>query len=122
MSLLARYLEQHGIPTVVIATARDIVETCKVPRFLFVDFPLGNPCGEPYEVAQQREIFNQALELLENAKEGGTTIEAGYHWSKGQQWKETIFTPEQPFLSADAEQEWLQRKQAYRQLKAEGKL
>ena len=122
MSLLARHLEQNGIPTVVIATARDIVETCNVPRFLFVDFPLGNPCGEPYDVDQQRAIFNQALALLETAEKGGTTVEAGYRWSHGETWKETVFTPEQPFLSADAEQEWLQRKEAYRQLKAAGKL
>ncbi len=40
-SLVARHLEANGIPTVVIATARDIVESAAVPRLLFVDFPLG---------------------------------------------------------------------------------
>ena len=41
MSLVARHLESSGISTVVIGSARDIVEECGVPRFLFVDFPLG---------------------------------------------------------------------------------
>ena len=40
MSLVARYLEAHGMPTVIIGSALDIVERCGVPRFLFVDFPL----------------------------------------------------------------------------------
>lgn len=122
MSLIARYLEEHGIPTVVIATARDIVESAAVPRLLFVDFPLGNPCGEPWHVEQQREIFEQALRLLETAERGQTTVEAGYTWSDGEEWKELVFTEERPFLSGAAKEAWLARKEKYRQLKAEGKL
>jgi hypothetical protein len=122
VSLIARYLEEHGIPTVVIATARDIVETCGVPRLLFVDFPLGNPCGEPGDVAQQRAIFEKALRLLEQATEGRTTWEAGYRWSKGEAWKQTVFTEAQPFLTGEAKEKWLARKAAYRQLKQEGKV
>lgn len=122
MCLIARYLEEHGIPTVVIATARDIVEHCGVPRLLFVDFPLGNPCGEPYDVDQQRAIFEQGLALLESATAPRTTVEAGYRWSGGEAWKELIFTEEQPFLIGAAYDEWMARKEAYRKLRAEGKL
>lgn len=122
MSLIARYLEEHGIPTVVIATARDIVESAAVPRLLFVDFPLGNPCGEPWHVDQQREIFEKALRLLETAERGQTTHEAGHVWSDGEEWKDLVFTEERPFLSGEAKQAWLERKEKYRQLKAEGKL
>ena len=64
MSLVARHLEQAGIPTVVIGSARDIVEQCGVPRFLFTDFPLGNPCGAPYDVAMQSSIVGMALDLF----------------------------------------------------------
>ena len=122
MSLIARYLEENGIPTVVIGTARDIVESANVARFLFVDFPLGSPCGEPWETDQQRAIFEQALSLFETATVPGTTVEAGYAWSKGQKWKDLIFTEEQPFLRGDAEAEWLARKEEYRKLRAEGKV
>ncbi len=122
MSLIARYLEEHGVPTVVIGTARDIVESANVPRFLFVDFPLGSPCGEPWDVAQQREIFEQALRVLETATVPGTTVEAGFRWSKGQTWKDTIFTEAQPFLRGDAEAEWRARKEEYRRLREAGKV
>ena len=47
VSLIARYLEENGIPTVVMGCAKDIVEHCGVPRFLFSDFPLGNAAGKP---------------------------------------------------------------------------
>ena len=122
MSLIARHLEANGIPTVVIGTARDIVESAAVARFLFVDFPLGSPCGEPYDDAQQKQIFQQALDLLENATQPQTTVDAGYAWSQGDDWKATVFTPEQPYLSGDAEQAWLDRKEAYRRLKRDGDL
>ena len=36
----------NGIPTVVMGCAKDIVEHCGVPRFLFSDFPLGNAAGQ----------------------------------------------------------------------------
>ena len=122
MSLIARHLEENGIPTVMIATGRDIVETCGVARLLFVDFPLGSPCGEPDNVEQQRRIFEMALRVLETAVDPRTTFEAGFKWSKGEKWKELIFTEEQPYLEGAAEDEWLARKEVYRQLRAEGKV
>jgi hypothetical protein len=49
VSLIARHLEVNGIPTVVMGCARDIVEHCGAPRFLFSDFPLGNSAGRPHD-------------------------------------------------------------------------
>ena len=68
MSLVARHLEENGIPTVIIGTARDIVEHCGVARFVFSDFPLGSPCGEPFNSDMQSRIIGAALDLLETLK------------------------------------------------------
>ncbi len=122
MSLVARHLEEHGIPTVVFATARDIVEHCGVPRMVFVDFPLGSPCGEPEDAAMQRQVVEMGLRLLETAAGPRTTREAGLRWSKGEKWKELIFTQEQPFLSGQAHEQWMARKALYRKLKTEGEV
>lgn len=122
MSLVARHLEANGIPTVVIGAAKDIVEHCAVSRMLFVDFPLGNPCGEPYQVEMQQAILEKALRLLENAKTSQTTTEAGYAWSQGEAWKQTVFTEEQPWLHGEGHEKWIQKKELYRQLRAEGKV
>lgn len=64
MSLVARHLEEAGIATVIVGSAQDIVETAGVPRFVFVDFPLGNPMGRPGEIAEQRHTVEAALELV----------------------------------------------------------
>ena len=61
-------LEENGIPTVVIGSARDIVEECGVPRFLFSDFPLGNPCGKPDDSMMQRDTIGYAFDLFEARK------------------------------------------------------
>jgi hypothetical protein len=81
VSLGARLIEEAGIPTVVVGSARDIVEECGVPRFVFVDFPLGNPCGKPYDVDMQRSIVGLALDTLEKAFAPRTTVQAPFVWN-----------------------------------------
>ncbi len=88
MSLVARYLEEHGIPTVIMGCARDIVEQCGVPRFVFSDFPLGNPCGRPFDRAMQRGIVGLALDVLESAIVPRTTVQTPYVWSDDPSWRD----------------------------------
>ncbi len=89
MSLVARELEAGGIPTVVVGSARDIVEECGVPRFLFNDFPLGNPCGVPYDTAMQQAIVGHALDLFESARLPRTTVQSPFLWNPADEdWKQ----------------------------------
>jgi len=81
VSLVSRHLEAAGIPTVVIGSARDIVEECGVARFLFVDFPLGNPTGKPDDTKGQTEIVDQALTLMGQAWEPRTTVMSPQVWA-----------------------------------------
>ena len=122
MSLAARYLEEHGIPTVLFGCARDIVEHCGVPRFVFSDFPLGNPTGKPYDIDMQRDVLSLGLDLLVNATTPGTTVVTPYEWSADHSWKDKVFSSEQPFLDPEATRKWLERKDAYRVLKSTGKI
>ena len=122
MSLAARYLEEHGIPTVLFGCARDIVEHCGVPRFAFSDFPLGNPTGKPYDIDMQREVLSLGLDLLVSATTPGTTVVTRYQWSADHSWKDKVFSSEQPFLDPEATRKWLERKDAYRALKSTGKI
>jgi len=88
VSLVGRHLEANGIVTVVIGSARDIVEQCGVARFLFSDFPLGNPCGRPGDRDMQRSILGMALELVESARAPRTTLQTPYLWSEDESWKD----------------------------------
>ena len=87
MCLIARHLEANGIPTVILGSALDIVEHCGVPRFVFADFPLGNPCGKPYEVDMQRSIVTACIELFETADRPRTTTRIPYRWSEDESWR-----------------------------------
>lgn len=122
VSLVARALEEHGISTVILATARDIVEHCGVPRLVHADFPLGSPCGEPHNPEQQRAIFEIGMKLLEAAFAPRTTVQAPFKWSKGEAWKDLVFTEKQPFQTPEVEQRWNEKKDLYKKLKTAGKL
>ena len=87
MSLAARTLEAAGIPTVVMGCAKDIVEWVGVPRFLFSDFPLGNPCGKPKDGASHATTLELALKLLAGAPGPRTTFQNPIRWSDDARWK-----------------------------------
>ena len=94
-SLVARYLEEHGIPTVVMGCAKDIVEHCGVPRFLFSDFPLGNSAGKPHDQASQDQTLELALKLLESAVGPRTTLQSPIRWNDDGSWKMDYYNLEQ---------------------------
>ena len=87
VSLAARYLEANGIPTVVMGCAKDIVEYAGVPRFLFSDFPLGNPSGRPHDPESQALTLELALRVLETAPGPRTTVQNPQIWSANPDWK-----------------------------------
>ena len=87
VSLAARHLEENGIPTVIMGCAKDIVEYCGVPRFLFSDFPLGNAAGRPRDLQSQRFTLGLALSLLEAAPAPRTTVQSPLRWSEDPSWK-----------------------------------
>jgi hypothetical protein len=87
VSLVARHLEANGIATVVMGCAKDIVEHVGVPRFLFSDFPLGNPAGRPHDPESQALTLELALRLLESAPAPRTTVQSPLRWSADPDWK-----------------------------------
>lgn len=87
VSLIARYLEAHGIPTVIMGCARDIVEQAGVPRFVWSDFPLGNSAGKPNDRDSQRQTLALALDLFETAELPRTTCTSPQVWSDDDSWK-----------------------------------
>ena len=87
MSLVARHFEANGIPTVIMGCAKDIVEHCGVPRFLFSDFPLGNSAGRPFDLESQALTLELALRVLETAPAARTTVQSPLRWQEDASWK-----------------------------------
>ena len=108
MSLVARYLEENNLSTVIIGSARDIVEECGVARFIFSDFPLGNPCGKPWDVAMQHSIMGMALNLLERAWMPRTTIQTPFRWDHDE-WRDKFMRVDESNLEALANEGSMRR-------------
>ena len=87
MSLVARYFEENGLPTVIVGSALDIVEYCGVPRYVYSDFPLGNPCGPPWQRETQGAIVAAALSLLGSARAPRTTVRTPFQWPDQGDWR-----------------------------------
>jgi len=85
--LVARHLEANGVPTVILGSALDIVEHCGAPRFVFNDFPLGNPAGHPWRPDMQRAIVEQGLRLLESASAPRATVTSPFAWKDDPGWR-----------------------------------
>ena len=67
--------------------AKDIVEYVGVPRFLFSDFPLGNPAGRPNYLESQAFTLELSLKILESALQSRTTVQSPLRWSDNPEWK-----------------------------------
>lgn len=80
MGLVVRIVEQAGIPTVVVSTARDITQQVKPPRAVFVNHPMGNTFGHAGDRAVQSRILRAALDVVANATEAGTLIDLPQVW------------------------------------------
>jgi D-proline reductase (dithiol) PrdB len=80
VGLIARAIEERGIPTVCVVMNRDITDNVKTPRALFVRFPYGAPLGPAGNAAVHEAVARAALELLANAAQPGTIVESGIEW------------------------------------------
>ncbi len=112
MSLIARSLEENGIPTVIMGCAKDIVENCGVPRFLFSDFPLGNSAGKPNDPSSQAFTLDLALRILETAIGARTTVQSPLRWNEDGRWKIDFSNVEQM-----SEEELQSRRDAFDEVK-----
>jgi hypothetical protein len=61
-----------------------------VARFLFTDFPLGNPFGKPWDKEMQSSIMAMALDLLQFAWQPRTTVQAPFIWSEDETWRKVF--------------------------------
>jgi len=83
VGLIARIVEQGGIPTISVSSARDVTEVVKPPRSVFVNFPLGHTTGKPFDRELQMKIIKDAFDALKSINEPGRIIDLPYEWKEG---------------------------------------
>lgn len=67
--------------TVSVCLRPDISLAMKVPRAVYLRFPLGNPMGEPDRPDQQAWILEHMFDVLETANEP-QIVELPYRWRR----------------------------------------
>jgi D-proline reductase (dithiol) PrdB len=65
VALLARAIELAGIPTMMLAVEKDVVESVRAPRVALYDGEFGSVAGRPGWPEQQRRILDEALRWIE---------------------------------------------------------
>ena len=92
--------------------AKDLVEYCGAPRFLFSDFPLGNAAGRPNDPESQAFTLELALRVLETAPGPRTTVQSPLRWNDDALWKLDFSNIDQM-----SEEELAERKKAFDEVK-----
>ena len=64
--MLARAIEEAGLPTTAIVLIREQTERVKPPRALFVPFPFGFALGKPEDPEFQHKVLAASLDLLKS--------------------------------------------------------
>ena len=59
-----------------------MIAQVKPPRPVFVNFPLGRPCGKPNDIELQRSILKKALQYFVSASEPGKVLDLPYEWGE----------------------------------------
>lgn len=80
--VVARELEERGIPTVTVSLIPELSEIAGAPRTLTVRFPFGAPCGNPGNGELHRSVLLEALELLMNARGPGEIRASRHTWRR----------------------------------------
>ena len=90
MGLISHQLEEAGIATVAISTAKDITEAVRMPRAAFLDFPQGFTAGKPNNMNLAKEILRLTLEILDTS-EDETLVDLDFRWAENDEWKDSVF-------------------------------
>jgi hypothetical protein len=80
VGLIARAIEEAGIPTVSMSSALDLTTLVKPPRTYFVNYPLGHTTGKPFDRQNQTDIIKAALGGAKDISKPGTIVELPNQW------------------------------------------
>lgn len=80
VGLIARILEEQGIPTVTLNMFPEVADYVIPPRTLQTKFVFGAPIGDPGNRELHRKVLESCLTLLEKAETPGQVEELPYKW------------------------------------------
>jgi hypothetical protein len=80
VGLIARAIEETGIPTLSLTSAWSITESAGAPRAAYTDFPLGHTAGRPDQPDEQVAVIRDALDCFTTIDTPGMIVPLDYRW------------------------------------------
>jgi hypothetical protein len=80
VGLIQNAVEKAGIATISISHLVDLTEKVRVPRAMYLRFPLGRSFGKAGETEFQRQILLDAIHYLGEITEPETIVRLPYKW------------------------------------------
>ena len=93
MGLIARAIEEAGIPTLSMSSARDITRSAWPARSVYLDYPLGHTAGRPNDHQLNESIMRDTLGAFESLSEPGSMAHLPYRWADNDDWTDKVFAP-----------------------------
>jgi D-proline reductase (dithiol) PrdB len=94
VGLIARVLEEAGVPTLIMTSAWDITRAMGPPRAAFLHAPLGHQTGPPGDPDAQRAIVRAALEAGVSIEGPGEIVDLEIPWPHDPGWEARAYSAE----------------------------
>jgi D-proline reductase (dithiol) PrdB len=82
VGLVARAIEQAGIPTFTLGSFPDMLALVRPPRAAWVRFPRGAVLGEPGDSEKHLTVLRHCLRLWTELSTPGSLVELPYAWRR----------------------------------------
>jgi len=96
VGLVARFLEEKGIATIIITPTPEFHREIGFPRTVALEFPYGRAIGQVHDAAGQRRVLLMTLDSLKNAEKPGIIDHLPLKWHedpKKTQWHPPAMSP-----------------------------
>ena len=94
MGLVARKIEEAGIPTVTLNMIWAYQRLVGMPRVAAIEHPFGRPFGDVDDVKRQREVLTASLALASGASQPGEIEHLPFRWHEDP--RDTKWHPAEP--------------------------
>jgi hypothetical protein len=80
VGLVARFLEEQGLATVILTPTPEFHREIGFPRTVALEYPYGRPLGQVLDAEGQRQVLLATLDKFSQASEPGIIEHLNFEW------------------------------------------
>ena len=80
MGLVARFLEENGLSTLLLTMTPEFNREIGMPRIAAIEYPYGRVVGDVNDAEGQKHVLMEALSVLDAAENPGEVVHLPYTW------------------------------------------